>query len=151
MELVRQSERPVVLFSRVDTTAFTIILVMVVFTIWIIQSVSYNPHHGTWVDLPNVIRPVWMPGAIRQDSILISVTRDGRAYLGSEQINPVNLPSKIHDLLLGDRDVEHKAYIAVDMRVRWSSVEPVLDGVRSAGIVRVGFLVDQRRAPVLKP
>jgi hypothetical protein len=38
-------------------------------------------------------------------------------------------------------------YIIADMRARWSTVKIVLEGVRSAGIIRVAFLADQRRVP----
>jgi biopolymer transport protein ExbD len=90
-----------------------------------------------------------MAGAGREDAMLITVTRDGRAYFGSDQIDPVSLATKIQDRLK-DREVERKVYIVADMRARWSTVKIVLDGVRSAGIIRVAFLVNQRRLPTLR-
>ena len=72
--------------------------------------------------------------------MLVTITRDGKAYLGPDQVNVINLPAKIHDRLK-DRDVERKVYVKADMRVRWGTVALVLDGIRSAGIIRVAFLV----------
>ena len=46
---------------------------------------------------------------------------------------------------LKNRDVERKVYIRADMRARYGAVKTVLDGVSSAGILRVAFLLDQRR------
>src|SRR5580698_7299779 len=63
-----------------------------------------------------------------------------KVYFGSDRINVINLPAKIQDHLK-DREAERKVYIVADMRARWSNVKMVLDGVRSAGILRVAFLV----------
>jgi biopolymer transport protein ExbD len=52
---------------------------------------------------------------------------------------------------LKDRGVERKVYIVADMRAKWGAVKIVLDGVRSAGILRVAFLVDQRRSTASLP
>jgi biopolymer transport protein TolR len=97
------------------------------------------------VDLPHAIRAASMPGALREDAMLVSVTRDGRIYLGTDQIgSAVELSDKIRDRLK-DRGVERKVYISADLRARWGSVKQVADAVRSAGILRVAFLVNQRK------
>jgi biopolymer transport protein TolR len=96
------------------------------------------------VDLPHTTHAVSMPGALREDVMQISVTRDGRIYFGSDQIgSEIELSSKIQDRLK-DRGVERKVYISADMRARWGSVKQAADAVRSAGILRVAFLVNQR-------
>ena len=100
------------------------------------------------MDLPKVLHPVAMRGAEREDAIKISITRDGKVYLGTEQVWPPDLPARIQDRLT-DREVERKVYIVADMRARWGGVKLALDAVRSAGIIRVAFLADQRRLPKL--
>lgn len=52
---------------------------------------------------------------------------------------------------LKDRGMERMVYIHADMRAHWSGLKTVLDGVRSAGILRVAFLVDQRRSTASAP
>jgi biopolymer transport protein ExbD/biopolymer transport protein TolR len=122
---------------------------MVVFVVLLIfMTIPVVDHHGRSVDLPKVLHPVAMRGADREDAIKISITRDGKAYLGTEQILLSDLPAKIQDRLK-DHDVERKVYIVADMRARWSTVKIALERVRSAGIIRVAFLADQRRAPSL--
>lgn len=76
--------------------------------------------------------------------MIIAVMRDGAVYFGRDKVQPVQLPSKILDRLR-DHTVEPRVYIRADGRVWYRSVKEVLDGVRSAGIERVAFLVDQRR------
>jgi biopolymer transport protein ExbD/biopolymer transport protein TolR len=122
-------------------------MAMVVFVLVIVFMTLPQPHHGISADLPKVLHPVSMPGANREDAIKITITRDGSVYIGNEQVAPSELT--IAEKLTGclqDREVEHKAYIVADMRVRWGTVETVLDGVRVAGIIRVAFLADQRKS-----
>ncbi len=149
MEFVRNLRRSLKLFSSIDTSAFASILVVLVLILLVVESMSYNPHRSASVDLPRVLHPIAMAGAGREDAMLITVTRDGRAHFGSDQIDPVSLATRIQDRLK-DREVERKVYIVADMRARWNTVKIVLDGVRSAGIIRVAFLVNQRRFPTLR-
>lgn len=132
------------LFSGIDTTAFAAIMVVLVFAELIAGTMSYNPHHGVSIEVPRILRPVSMPGALRDDVMQISITRDGKVFFGSDQIVPDYMTGKIQ-ARLADLDVERKVYIRADARVRYGTVKTVLDGVRSAGILRVAFLVDQRR------
>ena len=150
MELVHKSRPSPKLFSTVDTTAFASILVILVFTVWAFQGMLYGPHHAASIDKPRVMHPVPMRGALREDAIKVSILRDGRVYLGFERVGIPNLATKIQERLK-DRDVERKVYITADMRARWSTVEGVLDGVRSAGIMRVAFLADQGSFSSISP
>jgi biopolymer transport protein TolR len=90
-----------------------------------------------------VLHPVSMPSANREDAMIVNVTRDGKIYFDTKQVRPADLAQKIADRLK-DRSVERKVYIKADMRARWSSVKPVIDGVRAAGILRVALLTYQR-------
>ena len=100
-------------------------------------------------DLPNAQHPVSMPGAGREDALKVTIMRNGQVYLGSDHILAADLAGKIQDRLQ-HRGVERKVYITADARARWGQVKQVLDGIRSAGILRVAFLAEQRRtiAPV---
>ena len=134
------------LFSGIDTTAFAAVMVVLVFVELIAGTMSYNPHHGMSIDVPRILYPIAMPGAMRDDVMQVSITRDGKVFFGSDQIVPDYLTEKIQ-ARLRDLDVERKVYIRADARARFGAVKIVLDGVRSAGIIRVGFLADQRRVP----
>jgi biopolymer transport protein ExbD len=136
--------RSIRLFRGIDVSALASILVVLAF---VMLAVAWMPpthgHHA--VDLAHVGHPVPMPGAGRDDVLLVSVTRNGRVYFRSDEIMPADLADRIRDRLK-DREVERKVYIQVDMRAKWGMVKVVLDGVRSAGILRVAFLADQRRS-----
>jgi biopolymer transport protein ExbD len=130
------------LFRDFNTLQFASVMALVVFVLLVAFMTQTTPHYGTAVDLPKVRHAVSMPGALREDVIKVSVTRDGRVYFGVDQVDPVRLPQKIAERLK-DRDVERKVYVVADMRARWGSIKPVVDGIRSSGILRVAFLVNQ--------
>lgn len=136
------------LFSDFDTLQFASVMAIVVFVVLLVFMTDTTPmiHHGVSADLPKVWHPVSMPGAVRDDMMKVTVLRDGRVYFGSDQIVIESLAERIQNRLK-DRGVERKVYIVADERARWDSVKLVLDGVRSGGIIRVAFLVNQRRLP----
>jgi biopolymer transport protein TolR len=146
MEIMQGSRRSLKLFTSVDTTAFASILVILILIILIVASMASSRHHAVSVDLPNVSRPASMPGALREDAMQITILRDGQVYFGNDRVWSDDLAQKIQNRLK-DRDVERKVYVKADMRARWGTVKVVLDQVRSAGIIRVAFLADQRRVP----
>jgi biopolymer transport protein TolR len=128
------------LFSDFDTLQFASVMGLVVFVVLLFFMTIPPAHHGVSIDLPKALHPVAMRGAVREDAIKISITRDGKVYLGTEQIWLPTLPAKIQDQLK-DREVEHKVYVVADTRARWGTVKLALDGVRTSGILRVAFLV----------
>lgn len=76
------------LFSGMDTTASAAIVVVLVFAELIAGTMGYNPHHGVGIDLPRTLRPVAMSGALRDDVMQVSITRDGKVFFGSDQLFP---------------------------------------------------------------
>jgi biopolymer transport protein ExbD len=108
--------------------------------------VKPSPLHGVGPDLPHVSHAVSVSGANREDAMVVTVLRDGSIYFGTDKVRPDHVRSKILDRLKYSR-VERKVYIRADRRVRYSTVKDILEGVRSSGIERVAFLVDQRRPP----
>lgn len=146
--MLRKPRTPSTLFSGFNTLQFASVMGLVVFVVLIIFMVApTHPHHGLGPDLPQVLHPVVMPGAARDDAMKVTITRDGKIYFGSEQIDSGNLSAKIQERL-EDREVERKVYLVADARSRWGSVEVALDGVGSAGIVSVAFMAEKRRTPL---
>ncbi len=116
-------------------------MAMVVFVMLLVFMTIPTGHHGVSADLPKVSHPISLPGARREDAMVVTITRDGKVYFGNEQMYFGSLPVKIQERLK-DREVERKVYIVADMRARWGTVKATLDGVRSTGIIRVAFLVN---------
>jgi biopolymer transport protein TolR len=140
----QKQQRSLKLFSDFNTLQFASVMAIVVFVILIIFMTNPTPFHSYSPDLPKVLHPISMPGANREDAMKITVTRDGKIYLGTEQVDPHTLPQKITDRLK-DRGIERKMYIVADSRTYWKNVKRALEGVRAAGVLRVAFMVDQRK------
>lgn len=140
--------KPAKVFSDFNTVQFAGVMSMLVFVMLLMFLTMPTGHCSTSVDLAKVLHPVSMRGADRGNAMRVSITRDGKVYFGTEQVTPANLELKLVDRLK-DPEVEWKVYVVADARARWGSIKPVVDSVRAAGLMRVAFLVDQRRSAAL--
>ena len=106
---------------------------------------------GISVDMAPVNNPEQMPDADKEDALLVSITRDGKVYFGSDQIQDVdNLTTKVKDRLANKQD--KRVYVKADMRTRFGGVVRVVDSVRAAGVDALGLLTDQKKtAPNAPP
>ena len=105
---------------------------------------------GISVDMAPVNNPEQMPDADKEDALLVSITRDGKVYFGSEQIQDVdNLTTKVKDRLANKSD--KRVYVKADMRTRFGSVVKVVDSVRAAGVDDLGLLTEQKKTNTPPP
>jgi biopolymer transport protein TolR len=105
---------------------------------------------GVSVDMAKVNNPEQMPDADKEDALLVSVTRDGHVFFGTDEISTDNLTTKVKDRLANRPD--KRVYVKADMRARFGNVVQVVDGVRAAGVDDLGLLTDQRKtAPSAPP
>lgn len=95
---------------------------------------------GISVDKVKTKNPISMQAADKDDAILVAVTRDGKVYLGSNQMAADALPPKVKDLLTNKLD--KTVYLASDSRARYEKVVDVIDNLRAAGVDQLGLLTD---------
>ncbi len=100
---------------------------------------------GISVDLAKTTNPRPMDDADKEDALLISVTRDGKVFFGSDQVQPDQLAQMVRDRVANKPD--KRVYIKSDARAKYGNVVDVVDNVRSAGVDQLGLLTDQRKAP----
>jgi len=104
---------------------------------------------GISVDMAKVNNPEQMPDADKEDALLVSITRDNKVYLGSEQIVVDSLTGKVKDKLANKAD--KRVYVKADMRTRFGGVVQVVDAVRAAGVDDLGLLTDQKKTSTPPP
>ena len=105
---------------------------------------------GISVDLAKVNSPEQMPDADKEDALLVSITRDGKVYFGSEQVQDIDgLTTKVKDRLANKAD--KRVYVKADMRTRFGGVVKVVDSVRAAGVDDIGLLTDQKKTGTPPP
>jgi len=105
---------------------------------------------GISVDMAKVNNPTPMEDADKEDALLVSVTRDGKVYFGSDQVQVDSLTQKVKDRM-ASHPQNREVYVKADMRARYGSVVQVVDAVRSAGVDDLGLLTDQRKTATPPP
>jgi biopolymer transport protein TolR len=104
---------------------------------------------GVSVDMAPVNSPSQMPDADKEDALLVSITRDGTVYFGTEKITTDNLTTKVKDRLANKPD--KRVYVKADMRTHFGSVVTVVDAVRAAGVDDLGLLTEQKKTANAPP
>jgi len=100
---------------------------------------------GVSVDKAEVNNPAPMEDADKEDAMLVSITRDGQVYFGSDQISIDALTTKVKDRLASN--VQSKqVFVKADKRSHFGDVVKVVDAVRAAGVDDLGLLTDQKKA-----
>ena len=137
------NRKPLIPILKIDVTAFASVMVVLVFTLMVLDLTRTRPHDGFSPTLPKVADPVAMPGALREDAVTVTIRRDGRIYLGLDESTTDQLPAELERQFRGGS--EQKAYIRADARAQYGSVKDVLDAVRAVGIEKIGFFAEKRR------
>jgi biopolymer transport protein ExbD len=109
------------------------------FTILCLFMVSTpSRHRAVYIDLSSSIHGQLQPGAVREDVIRITLSRDGSTYFRNSHVEPDVLPNRIRDAVLNG--AEGKIYLEVDSRARYDDVSHVLTLIQLAGIEKICFL-----------
>jgi biopolymer transport protein ExbD len=119
-----------------DASGFVSIL-LALLVMFMVRTV-YEKHSVVPVQLPGSVNATRMGGAAREDALVISIERDGKIFLGTAQILPDDVTSRLKDALT--KGAEKKVYIKADSRAHYRAVAKVLDSVRAAGVESIGFL-----------
>jgi biopolymer transport protein ExbD len=96
---------------------------------------------GQSVDLARTRNPVDMKEADRDDAVLVAITRDGKFWLNQDRVNIDDLAAKVNDLLA--TRLEKTVFVKSDFRAKYGDVVQVVDGIRNAGVDRVGLLTER--------
>jgi biopolymer transport protein ExbD/biopolymer transport protein TolR len=96
---------------------------------------------GKDVELARTKNPVDMKEADRDDAIIVAITRDGKFYLGTDQVKVEDLAAKVNDLLTNRLD--KKVFVKSDNRAKYGDVVQVVDNIRNAGVDQVGLLTER--------
>jgi len=105
---------------------------------------------GISVDMAKVNNPTPMQDADKEDALLVSITRDGQVFFGSEKITVDNLTTKVKERLASNSQSK-QVYVKADMRARFGSVVQVVDSVRAAGVDDLGLLTEQKKTGTPPP
>src|ERR1700723_1300218 len=92
------------------------------------------------VDLPERLHAGFLTGASREDALRVSVSRDGRYFVGYRQMSLDDLADRVREGVR--RGAERKVYLAVDRRAKYGTVKLALAEVRRSGIKDIAILTN---------
>src|SRR5581483_11044236 len=132
-------------FCSIDRTPFVAVTAsLCAIVLFALMLTNGLPRFGP-SDLPKVNNPLWAPDAYADDAIVVVVTHNNRLFWRQY---PISIDEMRHDLRHQlERKPQAQVFLAVDAHTSYANVSTVLAAVRSVGVERVVFLVDQRKTP----
>jgi biopolymer transport protein TolR len=82
-----------------------------------------------------------MEDANKEDAVVVAVTRDGRTFLGGDQVTLDDLGPKISAKL--ENKLSKEVFMRADQRANYGKVMDAVDGIRSAGVSQLGLLTER--------
>jgi biopolymer transport protein TolR len=125
--------------SNINVTPMVDVMLVLLIIFMVITPMLNNKVN---VDLPKADAAVVMENANKEDAITIAVTRDGRTFLGADQVTIDDLGSKVSAKLENKTDKE--VYMRADVRANYGKVMDTVDGIRSAGVSQLGLITEKR-------
>ena len=127
--------------SAINVTPMVDVM-LVLLIIFMVITPMLRPH-GTPVELARTNNAIQMPDADKTDALTVSVMRDGKIFLGSENVTSQTLVQKLQDKL--SSRTNKTVYVRADARTRYGALAGAVDVVRSAGADQLGLLTEQKR------
>jgi biopolymer transport protein ExbD/biopolymer transport protein TolR len=103
------------------------------------------------VDMAAAENPRDMQDADKEDAIVVAITRDGRIYIGNQQMQKEDLTGQIKDRI--STRLDKTVYVKSDARAKYGDVVAIVDEIRSAGVDQLGLLTQklEKGAPTPRP
>jgi biopolymer transport protein ExbD len=136
-EKIGKAKAPPVVADINVTPMVDVMLVLLIIFMVITPMLS----KGIPVELAKTRNPIPMKAADKTDAIVCAVSRDGKTFLGSNQIPPEDIPAKVKDMLTNR--VDKTVFVRSDARARYERVVDVVDNLRAAGVDNIGLLTEQ--------
>jgi biopolymer transport protein ExbD/biopolymer transport protein TolR len=101
------------------------------------------------VELAQTENATAMPDADHEDAVVVAVTRDGKIFLGQDQVSLSDLGQKVSDMLQNKSN--KMVYFRSDARAHYGTLMDAIDAVRTTGVEEVGLLTEQREGAHTNP
>jgi biopolymer transport protein ExbD len=124
--------------SEINVTPMVDVMLVLLIILMVITPMLSK---GITVDMAKANNPSAMQNADKEDAILVAISRDGRTYLGTDQMTPDSLPNRVKDMLTNRLD--KTVYVRADARARYERVVEVVDNLRAAGVDQLGLLTEE--------
>jgi biopolymer transport protein ExbD/biopolymer transport protein TolR len=130
--------------SNINVTPMVDVMLVLLIVFMVITPMVQNKVN---VDLTKSVDATPMPDAEHEDSVVVAVTRDGKVYLGANQIASADLGPRITDMLQNKTNKE--VYLRADARSNYGVVMDAIDNIRTSGVDTLGVLTEQPNNTVM--
>jgi biopolymer transport protein ExbD len=138
--LRRYRPRSSQLYCRIDTAGFASVIIALLALLMGNSYYDQPPFHRTSVTLAKVKHGTQLVGAVREDALLATVTRDSKIYFLQQQVSAEELPDRIKSKL--KEGAPRTVYLKVDARARYKIVLEALAAIQASGLERVAFITE---------
>jgi biopolymer transport protein ExbD/biopolymer transport protein TolR len=125
--------------SNINVTPMVDVMLVLLIIFMVITPMLNNKVN---VNLPTADAATIMEDANKEDAVQVAVTRDGRTFLGANQVTIDDLGPKIAALL--ENKTSKEVYMRADERANYGKVMDAIDGIRAAGVSQLGLLTEKR-------
>ncbi|MFY9729800.1 MAG: biopolymer transporter ExbD [Candidatus Acidiferrales bacterium] len=129
---------PVMAAPNVIPMADIMLVLLIIFMV-----VTPMLQKGVSVDMAKVNNAEDMQNADKDDAIILAVTRDGKMYLGSKQIQLSEITNAVKDQI--SNRLDKTVFVRSDARAKYGDVVKAVDEVRSAGVDNLGLLTEKNQ------
>ncbi len=127
--------------SNINVTPMVDVMLVLLIIFMVITPMLNNKVN---VDLPTATAAVVMDNANKEDAVTVAVTRDGKIFLGGDQVQPDDMGAKISAKLENKPADEKQVFLRADNRAVYGKVMDAVDGIRAAGVSSLGLLTEKR-------
>ena len=125
--------------SNINVTPMVDVMLVLLIIFMVITPMLNNKVN---VDLPIATAAVVMESANKEDAVTIAVTRDGKIFLGGDQVGTDDMGAKISAKL--ENKPTKEVFLRADNRAVYGKVMDAIDGIRSAGVSQLGLLTEKK-------
>ncbi len=125
--------------SNINVTPMVDVMLVLLIIFMVITPMLNNKVN---VDLPKADSAKVMEDANKEDAVVVAVTREGKTFLGADQVTLDDIGSKVAAKL--EKKTSKEVYLRADIRANYGKVMDAVDGVRSAGVSELGLLTEKR-------
>jgi biopolymer transport protein TolR len=124
--------------SNINVTPMVDVMLVLLIIFMVITPMLNNK---VSVDLPVANAAIIMENANKEDAVTVAITRDGKAWLGGDQVSVDTLAAKIADKLTNKTDKQ--VFMRADIRANYGKVMDAVDQIRAAGVSQLGLLTER--------
>jgi len=131
--------------SEINVTPMVDIMLVILIIFMVITPFLQQ---GVSVALPRDMRnPDEDPAIIKESSVVVAITEDGKLYIGKKGVDKEQLKAEIDQKMANKTDAERIVYIRSDINANYGAVVETINLIRDAGIDQIGLVADKKKGP----